>query len=73
MKLEITVYDIIGNTIQNIKGKAMIIFHLDNDVRHAKAIMDGEVMDKDRSCHWKYELLRTDINIYRLNTEVDDD
>ena len=73
MKLEITVYDIIGNTIQNIKGKEMIILHLDNDVCHIKAIMDGEVMDKDRSCHCKYELLRTNINIYRLNTEVDDD
>jgi hypothetical protein len=28
----------------------MIIFHLDNDVCHAEAIMDGEVMDKDGSC-----------------------
>ena len=73
MKLEITVYDIIGNTIQNIKGKEMIILHLDNDVCHIKASMDVEVIDKDRICHWKYELLMTNINIYRVNTEEDDD
>ena len=55
MKHECSKEGIITNIILNIKGKAMIIFNLDNDICHAEAIKDGEVMDKDGSCIWKYE------------------
>ena len=73
LKLEVTIFGVIGNVIQDIKGKAMIIFYLDNDICHAEAIIDGEVMDKKGSCIWKYELLMANVKIYRFNSEVDDD
>jgi len=56
------VYEVVGDII----GEAIITFVIGGKIGHAEAIKDGEPMDKQKSMLEKYELLKTNINIYRV-------
>ena len=73
LKNEEIIEDVIGNVILGIKGKAMVIFYLVDDVCHAEAVKDGEVIDKDGSNIWKYEMIKAKVFIYRFLKENGDD